>query len=1424
MVRSAWIIRALALALVSGPIAAQDQSPVYVDDSPTAEQVLAQLPRLVAQGNLGEAASNIQRLLDEEPTRLVADANDPDLFLSVRDRMHASLLASPELLDRYRLTQEPLARRLMDEGEPIVVERSLLMTRAGADAALALAQAHFESARFSAAALTVAQLRTHPDVASDRDLAIRCARLLATIAPYTEGDLARREALAFAELAGIESEITQESMAPVDAPASARLRSVGIADAGPAFTPGQLLARPLRSAPILGSGSVTEATLLRGQRLSGGDARPWIMPVLAGDTVLLSDGLRLTAWDRVTLRRLWQHVVSTPPSATGLELVTPAMLRRISESDITDAVSPAVADGVAVGVLMPPSDRSQLEVPQLHAVAMDTGRLLWVAQPSRLRPEWGDGTFSGPATIVEGQVIAGVFQFSPLRRVMSAHLVALDLYTGELRWSLLSGTAGVAPSQRLQRTAHLIAEREGVVYRTDPIGIISAVEAHSGRPIWTRRVTGEEGLAGSTRDEWEQPAPIVLEDRIVVISPDQLWVYAIDRATGAILGQRPASTLGWPEYLLLAGDRIVCVGTSVMSIEADGLLTEEPVEIESLRAERAPGRVRLAGDELLVPSVEGALLVDPASPEAPVRRVALDYPGAPVGVGDQLVVADNAFVHAYLPWPTAERALRARMNEFPDDPDIALTYAELAYRAGEPDLIPDAAGSALAAIERLGRSEKADQARRRLYESLLSMLTDQEAEDAAPTPRITPKLRERLVDRLGESAASPTERVGHLMEVGKLAEIQRKWDEAAQAYQAILLADELGGSEHVQGRRRQRADLAATAAVRELVRRQPRAYAAFDEQASSMFASLTSGARPGSADDLELLARRYPVARIAPEALLAASDQHLAAGLTDRSIGALERALASMDAIPDRRSPSDTISGEIAGRLVVSLAENDRLFAASQTLQRLREQRPSLKLTDRGSPLDSKVLAEGLSSRLSALARLPRVGQAPSQMAQAFIGWSVLNPMSTGGAVATNHLMLHSPGLGHVALFGIGGEATDQLGFDSELVMGEAPGALRPIWSRPAPTGAVPSLVRLGPAWAMLLWGSGESASIELIDTVTGRTRWQTPAFSELFGEEPARRRTGMVETPLDGPSRLSELIVVIGDHHAALIERTGRTALFDLATGEAVWTQQLDVPVVYEAALGGGVLALVGERPADVRAGDPPGVVPLLATYDVRTRTALSITDDLSSLMRWVRVDRAGRVIVGLDRGVIATDPRTRSVRWLVDDPAVRLSGDAWLLHDRAIVLGPDRQLWQIDTETGTLREAPLEDVGRVGGSSRVRLREGADGEAAFATDRGLVVFARDGSLVGGDATSGLTMVLPPVPGEGVYAMLQTEGRPHQEEGAVYRLWMLGASRGIIQGQADLRLLHDPEDIVLLDGAVVVGAAGATLVYEAPKVPGVTP
>ncbi|MEM8758491.1 MAG: hypothetical protein AAGF47_12015, partial [Planctomycetota bacterium] len=164
----AWSVATVPLA---APLAAGQPvivNPVYVDDSPSAGQVFRELPGLIDRGNAAEVVRALQRLLETEPDRLVPDADDPDLFRSVRTAAHRALLDRPELLERYRSVTEPVARAALDRGETETVERAMLLTAAGFDAALAVAEDRFRRGDFAAAILALEQLNEHPDRAGPR--------------------------------------------------------------------------------------------------------------------------------------------------------------------------------------------------------------------------------------------------------------------------------------------------------------------------------------------------------------------------------------------------------------------------------------------------------------------------------------------------------------------------------------------------------------------------------------------------------------------------------------------------------------------------------------------------------------------------------------------------------------------------------------------------------------------------------------------------------------------------------------------------------------------------------------------------------------------------------------------------------------------------------------------------------------------------------------------------------------------------------------------------------------------------------------------------------------------------------------------------------------------------------------------------------
>src|SRR5690606_32281589 len=153
---------------------------------------------------------------------------------------------------------------------------------------------------------------------------------------------------------------------------------------------------------------------------------------------------------------------------------------------------------------------------------------------------------------------------------------------------------------------------------------------------------------------------------------------------------------------------------------------------------------------------------------------------------------------------------------------------------------------------------------------------------------------------------------------------------------------------------------------------------------------------------------------------------------------------------------------------------------------------------------------------------------------------------------AGEHVVMLSESRSEIALWGIPGAGRP----------GDPAGALEKLWSRPYET-RPPVLLRLDPEAAYLYWPSVRGGSIERVDAITGETRWRTAHFTELFAADEAAQarlheaiqRGERIETPLDGPVRPTDMLAVIDEQVVMLVERSGRAAAFDPASGRLLWT-----------------------------------------------------------------------------------------------------------------------------------------------------------------------------------------------------------------------------------------------------------------------------
>ncbi|MEM8758345.1 MAG: hypothetical protein AAGF47_11250, partial [Planctomycetota bacterium] len=932
--------------------------------------------------------------------------------------------------------------------------------------------------------------------------------------------------------------------------------------------------------------------------------------------------------------------------------------------------------------------------------------------------------------------------------------------------------------------------------------------------------------AAVTLTQWEPTPPIPTPDGLLAISPDGMRLIRLDTETGAVTGERELSDIGWPDYLLRAGDRLVGISDTAATVLPINNPLDAPARTFTLPDGPQVGRAIVAGEAVLVPTESGVTIL--SGPGAEPRSVALEHSGSVVVADGQLLVVDASSVHGYLDWASAERVLTERIAANPADPQHAIALAELADRSGRAARIPGAADDAADAIDRIENPAAAARAIARLFQTLLAALDRPEGLPGA--------IRGELVARLERRATTAEHRVAHLMRLGDERTGAGRHREAAAAYQRILLDESLAQAEHAANWRRQRADRAARAALVSLVADHGEAvYREFDRAARDQLRDLQSLPDQGDpllrARSLERLATNYPIARSTPAAWLDAARAFDLAGRPRDARAALRSGFDAAGRIPGR-APERRVLAEIAGELATRLADADRVYEAAWVLRRGEAMLGQLRLAVDGEPIDAAAFERRIRERLASRDRAPRIDPQPDAVIQQLAGWLPVPPASRSGATPTGHVVLRSLSRGVVALWSTtGATIADDPGLapiDGNQLPDPETEGLRPIWSRPlgVDLAAQPELVRLTASDVLLYRGPPDRATLEMIDAVSGETRWTSAPFADAFDARPARLDTGVVVTPLDGSARLREHVIAIDDDHAAIIERSGRTLLIDLRRGETLWAERLPVPAVYEASLRDGVLGIIGERPGTDT--DEPrrstGAVPVVAAYDITTRAALFGPTDTGSYPRWIRHQSGGPMILGLDAGVAAIDLDRGEIAWTIDDPAVRLSGDAWLAPGRAYVLGADdRRLWQIDLATGTLRADPLEDLGRIGQGEAVRVHTLPTGRALFCTDRGMITFEPDGSLAGGDGYDGSRSFVLPARAEGVVVAVTSRSgaadAPADRTGSssLFGYAAFDENSGRLLAEATLALREFPRRLIALDDTLVLGLANGTAVISAP-------
>lgn len=1410
----AWLGALLAYApgvvsrVQAAPPPAQAHS-VYPDESVTARDALLRVRELTDAGNMPEALRVLQVLLETESDRMLTSAADGDVYVPVRTLVHEVVRSMPGLLERYREAEGPRAQEQLARGDLVTVERTHLLTSAGMEACLRLAQLHVEAARFEAARLVLEQLEQHPDRTGPA--AADAAALARTVADYLPREGVRSWAARWTQQAG------QDPVSPrmPEVPEAARRGLVTPLSPAPEFEPGEVMSSALQSVTI--EPSVAE-----------GDERAqaaWIFPTVAGETLLVSNGEWVASFDAATLAERWKVTPGSMRTRLGDQSEPFFGVINSNPGQPDDVSAVTVSGGVAVTIGGFPESGARKSDRRVHALDEQTGRVLWSVDVTSLDPRLEETSARGPV-VIDGDVAVVAMRKSNLaRRVAALYLVGLDLYSGSPRWIRLVSSVGTNPWGRVSTRPDASTLSQGVVYRADDMGVIAAYEAWSGRPRWLRVIGAPKPLElmqtriASPIPAYEIHTPLVVGDHVYVIESGRGRVLRLSTSNGSLQQKRDASAFAEPRYLLAAGEYLAAVGPGFIATVREEEFAEGVIRLSpQMPSGGASGRAVVSGDHVLTP-VDGELWsIDPASPGSASRRTVKSSGTAlPVVSGDlppHLITTDARGMHTFIAWEQARTLLDRRVAANPNDPAPLLTYVELVHRAGESQRVPELADRLLAVVTKDPGAPAMREARARLFTLLLRMVRSAHdagasSPDGDTAPQITDlALLDAINTRAGRCADSPDQLAAHLFETAWVRESMTRPDAAAEAYQQIILDAALGELRpdwlHGDDDGSSSSPTAAREATRRLAKllrsTGPGPYAAFDAECDAQLAALASPAP----EDLAGLARRYPAAGAAPGLWLRAALAFDTAEKHEDARRALGESLAAaeLSAAMGRTGGSGTLA-QIAAALAAdsSGTQGERLY---RTLRRVAALDPSLSVRfgETASPIAD--ILNSIGARLAGRTGQPRLGAGVISANQAIEGWEPLESMvRSGPGLSQDSVVMFSESRGLVGLWA----PTLEDGF------------LRPLWTRPARLR--PSVIRVTPDDAVMYWPARSGGTIESIG-LDGTGRWRTAELASIL--EPSGTTPDAGErfpTPLDGQVRPDDLIFSLGSGVLTLSRRAGAAAALDLADGKTLWAKRLPLDRVFELTQSQGCVVAAGARRGSDE-GKP--FLPVVAAFSLRTGNPTSAieTGMLGDHPRWMRAVPGGDVIVAAAGGLIRFDPAGGAVRWTAEADLSRNSIAGWAIGDGLLVLDGDVNLWRLSLADGRRQPMPID--------TRQRLVQPVFATAfeqtlLLTSPAGLIAVDSAGKVIGADTLQGRVKLEPPGVGQDVVAAMEAgadDGLGPSLESYVARLYFFESPAGRLRHTDRVRLFSAPRSFTVLDGKILIGqgipeGGLATLVLDAP-------
>lgn len=1239
-------------------------TPVYIEDSPAAVEIVDEAMSLRDQGRLADAAQRLQRVIEQYPHKLmlVSQGQYQDAMIWVR----RLLVSDAALLEAYRSKYAATAERELGLALQPRVNAAALeavvatyeLTPAGLDAALLLAGWYLEQAEAGSSASVLDEVADHPDLPAS---AARYALLQAT-AGLLAGDSERltqyRQALKEQDAAA--------ALASLDGLASALVRP-SVNDAAQAQ--GQSL--PDLTAPPLWETQVNwtpmgDLVSVRGRPgLRGGEAMS-LKPVLAGSTIYVNEGDQLRAIDRSSGWTLWTYqwqgddeqsanlpaIASMRPSQSPMRSVTVA----------GNSIFAVLGESSA----WPTRWRQQGPVTSLVCVDAQTGSLIWSTDPAALDATLDKAYLVGTPIAGEDQVLTLVRR-SQMSGFQDTFVMAVDRRSGKLLWRRHLASAAAAQRYGTASPEPTMVQDGGSVYVCDSVGTIAAIERRTGTVRWLRLLSQGGGLNAALPrprgKDVEGASQAVLCTAGVIAQCSSLpGSLLLNPRTGETI--RSLTGKAWTDVhqlRLLADGDVLAIGGAV--VRFDGNTLEERWSQPLEKAAALVGEAAIVPGHVIVPVDEQLLTISLANGQLLSQTPIAEQANITWHDG-QLLVTTASHLRSYMTWDKALAQLRTRIEQHPTEPDGGLALAELAIRTERYDMVLSAADEALAALQLQSESAAAPAssaaAQRKVFDHLLVM-TDRA--DRGPA-----KLRQSLFDRLATITAGPAQEVAYHLRVAAFLADAGEPVQAVDHLQAVLLDATLAGQFYERQPVSRQARLEAEHRLQELAQEQGRqVYAKYETQAAHRLAMLQAQAQ-ANPEVLMNLAQQYPLAYASADALVAAAQAFAAGGDSPAAARQLRRAFDKAQAgAPQAR---------IAGLLATLYIDTGQAARASDWLEHLRQRYPGLQPMQADSPMTVDAWLAVLEQSPSHDLRLPQLAL-PLEQPALLAGRLLL--MADDGARVSEQLLTYADGI--VRLYS-GQQPSLQWQHKVEaddiqlLSLSDHQVLLRVEHDRDR------QLLALDPTTGEAIWGHRIDVDAVLAEAGDPHDREvdqpiEQRQFMQMLENAPVQIRGGRMQVVTREASR--RYWVLAGDRTVVLVDHLGRVVGIDRHDGGVLWRMLSPMEQVTHVTLHGDTVALAGEGGLGTDA--QMGIILLL---DIATGRQRVPQLQGRQAARWIGFAGDETLVVAEDDQIISYRISDGGVNWRLDVPTTNLSSQGWCNERSLVILDQAGVAVVIDTTTG--------------------------------------------------------------------------------------------------------------------------------------------